>query len=70
MNPKLLGALRALGLVILAAILHFLGDATNLGFISSPGVVTIVSMIALAIEHGMEAKSGNALFGVVKGKKV
>lgn len=64
-SPALLGALRALGVVVLLAILNWLGNATNLQGIFSMPVDSIIAMIALGIEHSLSAGSGTALFGSV-----
>ena len=63
-NPFLLGFLRGLGVVILGAALTYIGNATNLQGILSPAIASLVSMIALGIEHSM-SPSGTALFGTV-----
>jgi hypothetical protein len=65
-SPAVLGALRALGVVVLIAVLNWFGDATNLAGIFSPAVDSIIAMIALAIEHSMASQTGSALFGAIK----
>lgn len=67
-SPALLGALRGLGMVVVIAILSYVGDATNIAFIDNPVVESIIVTVALAIEHAIEAKKGKALFGAVKTK--
>lgn len=68
MSPALLGSLRALGVAVLIAVLTYIGNAANLGFLN-PETATLVAMAALAIEHAIEAKTGNALFGTVRTAK-
>ena len=65
-SPAVLGALRALGVVVLMAVLTWLGDATNLQGIFNPAVNAIISMVALAIEHSLASGTNSALFGAVK----
>lgn len=65
-SPALLGAIRALGVVVLMAALTWLGDATNLQGIFNPAVNAVISMIALAIEHALASGSSSAMFGMVK----
>lgn len=60
-----IGFLRAFGLVLLTAALTYLGDAANLAFLE-PQVALLISGIALAIEHAIESRTGNALFGAVR----
>ena len=64
-SPALLGALRALGVVIIISVLGWIGNATNLQGIFSPQVCTVVAMIALAIEHAFASSGTSALFGMV-----
>jgi len=66
MSPALLGLLRALGVILLASIVHFFTNAANLDGVVGQSIAPIVAMIALAIEHSMESRSGNALFGLVR----
>ena len=68
-SPALLGAIRGLGFVLLVAVLGWLGDATNLQGIFSPAVDSLIAIIALAIEHSIEAKTGSAMFGAIKIQK-
>ena len=65
-SPALLGAVRALGVVLLMAALTWLGDATNLSGIFNPTVNAVISMLALAIEHSLAAGSGTAMFGTIR----
>ncbi len=66
MNPALLGFIRALGVVVLAAILNYLGDVSHLTIILNPYTASIISALALALENSMESRTGNALFGAVE----
>lgn len=66
MSPALLGFLRGIGMVVLAAVLSYLGDEANLSGIVSASLATIVSGIALSLEHSLESKGKGALFGAVK----
>ena len=62
-----LGALKGLLFVVVMAVLTFLGDATHLQGIFSPEVNSVISMVALAIENSLAAKSGStAMFGAIK----
>lgn len=63
MSPGLLGFLRGLAMVVLLAVLSFIGDVSHLSPWMSIGMASLVSSLALAIEHAIEAKTGNALFG-------
>jgi hypothetical protein len=63
---SILGFLRGLGVIVLAAVLTYIGDATNLQGILTPRSSALIAMIALSIEHSIEGKTGNALFGAVK----
>ncbi len=65
-SPAVLGFIRAIGVVVLTAILAYLGDASHLTGVFTPYIAAIISGLALALENSIEAKSGNALFGAVK----
>lgn len=67
-TPALLGALRAIGILVLVTILSYLGDATHVAFLGSPWLEGAIATIALAIEHSIEGSTGKALFGAVKTK--
>lgn len=69
LSPAKLGALRALGVVVLMAVLTFFGNTANLNGVFSTSVAAIISMIALALEHSLEASTGNAMFGAVRVQK-
>lgn len=64
MNPKLLGFLRALGVVVLTSVLAYLGDAAHLAPFVSTSVASLISAAALAWEHSIESKGNGALFGL------
>lgn len=66
MNAATIGALRALGVVVLFAIVNWLSNAANLNGVVSPALAGFISMLALAFEHQYEASGGGALFGAVK----
>ncbi len=65
-NDAWLGFLRGLGVAVLIAVLHFIGDATHLAIIGSPVIVAILSSGALALEHYLAEGNTTALFGAVK----
>lgn len=68
MSPVILGFIRAIGTVVLMAVLTYLGNQANLNGVVDTGLAAIISGIALAIEHSIEAKTGKALFGAVATK--
>ena len=59
----LIGFLRGLGVVLLTALLSYIGNADNIAFLS-PTIATLIAAIALAIEHGLSTQ-GTAIFGSV-----
>lgn len=67
-SPALLGILRGVGFAAILAVLSYLGDATHLALLGNPFIETAIATIALAFEHGLENKTGKALFGAVKTK--
>lgn len=69
LSPAQIGALRALGVTIIIAILTFLGDATNLNAFVGPTAGSIVAMLALSFEHYIESNGGGALFGAANKPK-
>jgi hypothetical protein len=70
MSPSLLGFVRGLGFTVLLVVLNYLGDAAHLSGLVSVSTAALVSSLALALEHAIENKTGNALFGAVAvGKK-
>lgn len=68
MTAPQLGFIRAIGVVILAAVVHYFTDQANLIPVMSEGVAAIVAALALAYEHSIENKGGGALFGAVHQK--
>lgn len=65
MKTALIGFGRGLGVVVLAAILAYVGDANNLSFLS-PVTASLIASVALALENAMESKNGKAFFGAVR----
>lgn len=63
LTPAQIGALRALGVAIIMTVLTFLGVAANINPLVGPTIGSIISMIALSIEHYMESTGSGALFG-------
>lgn len=68
MSPAILGFLRALGVIILTAVLAYVGDASHLDGVVSISLAGIISSLALGLEHSIENKTGNALFGAVRSR--
>lgn len=60
-----IGFARGLGVVVLTAVLSYLGAADHLTFLN-PAVAALVSAVALAIENAIESGTGKALFGLVR----
>ncbi len=67
MNQYVIGLLRGLGMVVLTAVLNYLANAANLQGIVSPTIASLISVVVLAIEHGVSAP-GTALFGAVRSR--
>lgn len=67
-SPAVLGALRTLGILVLVTVLSWLSNAANLQGVFSPVVVSVITILAGALEQSLSVKSGNttALFGAVK----
>lgn len=65
MSPAAIGALRALLTVVIMAVVTWLADSAHLGGILPPTIGTIVSMVALSIEHYMASGTQTALFGSI-----
>lgn len=70
MTPALLGALRSLLAIVIMAVVTWLANSANLQGIVAPAIGTIVSMIALAIEHSMATGTTTALYGAVRTQRV
>lgn len=66
MSKSAIGFLRGLGMVILIAVLGYLGTASNLTLIANPFVAGLIASVALAVEHSVQAKTGKALFGAIR----
>ena len=65
-SPAWEGALRGFGLVVLVAVLGWLSNAANLNGVASTSVVTIITVIAAAIENSIKAGGNGAMFGMIK----
>jgi hypothetical protein len=66
-SPLVLGALKGLLFVVVMAVLGWLGDVSHLQGLFNPVVDSLISMVALAIENSLAAKSGStAMFGAIK----
>jgi hypothetical protein len=70
MSPAIIGALRALLSVVIMAVVTWLANSANLQGVIAPALGTIVSMIALAIEHSMATGTTTALFGTVSTRRL
>lgn len=66
MNYKLVGFLRGLGVVVLLAVLSYVGNATNISFIENHFVQGLIVAIVAAVEHSIEENKGKALFGAIQ----
>lgn len=68
MNPTikagLIGFVRGLGTILIAAGLGYAGQADHLAFLS-PTIAALVAGLALAAENAFTVKTGSALFGTV-----
>lgn len=60
------GFLRGVGLVLLVALLGYLGDRNHLSFIGNPVIVTLIVGLAASWEASIKASSGSGLFGATK----
>jgi hypothetical protein len=69
MKPAILGFARSLGILVLITVLSYISDATNLAFVGNPWFEALIASMALAIEHQLEAKTGRAMFGAMKGTR-
>lgn len=67
-TPAWLGFLRGLGVVILFAVLTYIGDASHLAPLIGDSLAAILSGVVLALEHRFEVNNteGKALFGAVR----
>lgn len=69
-SPALAGFIKGLLIVVVLAVVSFLGDSANLTGVLSPVLATLVAGLFSSLESSMKAKSdGNkALFGAVSVK--
>ena len=69
MTISQIGFFKGIGVVLLAALLSYLGDASNLtGIINNPFVITLVVGLASSLESYIKDKKGTAFFGAVSVK--
>ncbi len=61
-----IGFIRGLGVVVVTSVLAYIGDVNHLSGLVSVGVASIISALALSLEHHIEAGGGGALFGAAK----
>ena len=66
-TPAFAGFVKGLLIVVVLAVVSFMGDQANLTGIMSPVLATLVASIFSSVESSMKAKSGGntALFGAV-----
>lgn len=62
MSPATIAFFRALGIVVLTAVLAFIGNQANISFLA-PQYAVIISGLAVWLEGVVEGKTGNPLFG-------
>lgn len=65
LTPAQLGALRALGVSIILMLVTWLASTANVSIFISGPAATVVSMLALALEHYLSDGTNTALFGAV-----
>ncbi len=63
LSPAVLGFLRGIGVVVLAAVVTYLADATHLQGIVSAPVAALIAAVALGLEQHVSSTTGKALFG-------
>jgi len=63
-SPAFEGFLRGLGVVVLVAVLSYIGNATNLSFLN-PSTASLIAGLALWAEKAM-SPSGTSFFGAIK----
>lgn len=70
MTPAQLGALRSVaylaGFAALSALLNFLASPANLQGLLPDGAAGIVVILAGSLEHYIESRTGNAMFGAIE----
>lgn len=71
-SPKVLGFLRAVVSVAVwsaaVSVLSFFSDATHFNGLLNDSLAALVAGLASMLEHQLEAKNGNALFGAVRSR--
>ncbi len=67
MSPAIISFIKGVGVVVLFAVLTYLGDAANLSGILSPVLATVIASMVSAYEAHLKEQSGGttALFGAV-----
>lgn len=68
MSPAWLGFLKAIGIVIITAVLSYLGNVANLNGVLSPLLATLLAALAASLESHIKDQTGLAFFGSVKVK--
>lgn len=66
LSSALLGFIRAIAYVVVAAIVSYLANAANLHGLLNDATATIVAGLFAALDHYIEAQGAGALFGAVK----
>lgn len=65
-SPAWLGFIRGIGVVVIMAVLTYLANATNLTPVLGNSLAAIIASLALALENGMEGRTGKAGFGALR----
>lgn len=65
LTPAQIGALRALGVSIILMVVTWLASVSNVSIFVSGPVATVISMLALSVEHYLSDGKNTALFGAV-----
>ncbi len=69
LSPGVLGFLRGVGVVVLAAVISYLADATHLQGVVSAPVAALIAAVALGFEQHISDTTGKALFGAAVPRK-
>lgn len=71
LSPAWIGFIKALGVVIVYAVVAFATDATHLNSVLGPAAAAIVAGLAASLESYLKSQSQNttALFGAIKIKR-